>query len=121
MFCQGMYLLGARSLKTPLHEALLHVLQPMVSLRLGSSPLGAQVVHLLGILVRSLVQALHGSVREHVVLFVRAGLRVGLAPRVLHESATVMLIKPAGPEFIVSEGLSTKVDQPLTSNPNVGG
>lgn len=28
---------------------------------------------------------------------------------------------PAGPEFIVSEGQTVKVDQPLTNNPNVGG
>nr|YP_010291218.1 cytochrome f [Juncus gracilicaulis]ULQ66808.1 cytochrome f [Juncus gracilicaulis] len=30
-------------------------------------------------------------------------------------------IIPAGPELLVSEGESVKLDQPLTSNPNVGG
>lgn len=30
-------------------------------------------------------------------------------------------IIPPGPELLVSEGESIKLDQPLTSNPNVGG
>ncbi|KAL0551196.1 hypothetical protein IC582_010282 [Cucumis melo] len=33
----------------------------------------------------------------------------------------VIDIIPAGPELIVSKGESIKLDQPLTSNPNVGG
>nr|YP_009667745.1 cytochrome f [Schistochila macrodonta]QCW58520.1 cytochrome f [Schistochila macrodonta] len=33
----------------------------------------------------------------------------------------VIDIIPAGPEIIISEGESVKVDQPLTNNPNVGG
>lgn len=33
----------------------------------------------------------------------------------------VVDIIPPGPELLVSEGESIKLDQPLTSNPNVGG
>jgi apocytochrome f len=33
----------------------------------------------------------------------------------------VIDIVPPGPELIISEGESIKVDQPLTNNPNVGG
>jgi apocytochrome f len=33
----------------------------------------------------------------------------------------VIDIIPPGPELLVSEGESIKLDQPLTSNPNVGG
>ncbi|KAL8213921.1 hypothetical protein R6Q57_003370 [Mikania cordata] len=33
----------------------------------------------------------------------------------------VVDINPSGPELLVSEGESIKLDQPLTSNPNVGG
>jgi apocytochrome f len=33
----------------------------------------------------------------------------------------LMLYLPPGPELLVSEGESIKLDQPLTSNPNVGG
>nr|YP_007026152.1 cytochrome f [Apopellia endiviifolia]AFU88862.1 cytochrome f [Apopellia endiviifolia] len=33
----------------------------------------------------------------------------------------VVDIIPAGPELIISEGESVKIDQPLTNNPNVGG
>ncbi|GJP58668.1 hypothetical protein CLOP_g17007 [Closterium sp. NIES-67] len=33
----------------------------------------------------------------------------------------VIDVIPPGPELIVSEGESVKVDQPLTNNPNVGG
>nr|QUG10298.1 cytochrome f [Hymenophyllum barbatum] len=37
------------------------------------------------------------------------------------EGREVIDIVPPGPELIVSEGESIKVDQPLTNNPNVGG
>lgn len=37
------------------------------------------------------------------------------------EGREVTDIIPPGPELIVSEGESVKVDQPLTNNPNVGG
>ncbi|KAH7388145.1 hypothetical protein KP509_16G060400 [Ceratopteris richardii] len=37
------------------------------------------------------------------------------------ENCKVIDIVPPGPELIVSEGESVKVDQPLTNNPNVGG
>ena len=33
----------------------------------------------------------------------------------------VVDIIPPGPELLVSEGESVQLDQPLTSNPNVGG
>jgi len=33
----------------------------------------------------------------------------------------VINIIPPGPELLVSEGECIKLDQPLTSNPNVGG
>ena len=33
----------------------------------------------------------------------------------------VIDIIPPGPELIISEGESVKIDQPLTNNPNVGG
>ncbi|KAK9723795.1 hypothetical protein RND81_05G025900 [Saponaria officinalis] len=37
------------------------------------------------------------------------------------EGREVVDIIPSGPELLVSEGESIKLDQPLTSNPNVGG
>lgn len=37
------------------------------------------------------------------------------------DGSEVIDIIPAGPELIVAEGESVKVDQPLTNNPNIGG
>nr|YP_009041013.1 PetA [Tetraphis pellucida]AIB08511.1 PetA [Tetraphis pellucida] len=37
------------------------------------------------------------------------------------DNRQVIDIVPSGPELIISEGESIKVDQPLTNNPNVGG
>lgn len=39
----------------------------------------------------------------------------------LSEGREVVDIVPPGPELIISEGESIKVDEPLTNNPNVGG
>ncbi|KAH0446119.1 hypothetical protein IEQ34_025047 [Dendrobium chrysotoxum] len=49
--------------------------------------------------------------------------RVTIQFRMLHqllrEGRQVVDILPPGPELLVSEGESIKLDQPLTSNPNV--
>ena len=39
----------------------------------------------------------------------------------LSDGHEVIDIIPSGPELIISEGESVKIDQPLTNNPNVGG
>nr|YP_009562315.1 apocytochrome f [Trichomanes trollii]QAV57672.1 apocytochrome f [Trichomanes trollii] len=44
-----------------------------------------------------------------------------IAIREASEGREVIEIIPPGPELIISEGESIKVDQPLTNNPNVGG
>ncbi|KAH0445559.1 hypothetical protein IEQ34_024157 [Dendrobium chrysotoxum] len=60
---------------------------------------------------------------EEGVRFLLMVARVTIQFRMLHqllrEGRQVVDILPPGPELLVSEGESIKLDQPLTSNPNV--
>jgi apocytochrome f len=49
----------------------------------------------------------------------KRGYKISIAD--VSDGRQVIDIIPPGPELLVSEGESIKLDQPLTSNPNVGG
>nr|YP_009111589.1 cytochrome f [Erodium gruinum]AHH80600.1 cytochrome f [Erodium gruinum]AKF42917.1 cytochrome f [Erodium gruinum] len=60
-----------------------------------------------------------GGIVRKIIRKERGGYEITIADT--SDGREVVDIIPPGPELLVSEGESIKVDQPLTSNPNVGG
>ncbi|KAG5544633.1 hypothetical protein RHGRI_017164 [Rhododendron griersonianum] len=61
-----------------------------------------------------------GALNVEAVLILPKGFELAPPDRISPKSQVIDIIPP-GPELLVSEGESIKFDQPLTSNPNVGG
>uniref|UniRef100_A0A803N8S8 Cytochrome f n=1 Tax=Chenopodium quinoa TaxID=63459 RepID=A0A803N8S8_CHEQI len=60
-----------------------------------------------------------GGIVKKIVRKEKGGYEINIADA--SDGREVVDIIPPGPELLVSEGESIKLDQPLTSNPNVGG